>query len=598
MRSKLERFKEWRGKQYKKEKVFIQTANLFSDYVDSTKNLSKIQNDFKDHPSAQFNALNIHKKLAFGMLTYGKLHIEECLEQLPKGSKESALLIELAFVFQEGYVNYTKNAAQNVESLFDLTNKLLDLYPNETTNIKQAKALSYSLYTILTIVNVFLNNLNWAKRAIANRLIDLDGTLQKLSDLLIKTENTVQQLELADKSEETTSTQVYKTAQEYFNHQYLIPLNNEELSEEKKLTQLENNIDSVVNSISALIDERNKKEAIESKIKAVKALLKTAKTNETRVSGRKYFLDLVHDHNNDLQILLVNNSAKKDIFLKNYDRLTAPSAVQYISSNILYAASWGSALLTVPFRYITPQGIQNTIKAQLPTTLDSVTKSSLIDLAEECLITLKKELTTVNQGIESVQKDMFNNDEKLVPLITSQSKDQLEELLHSNQEAKKAVIKYSTLADSIKNKSEVVKQLMQHYNTLDNFIKTHDGFLVALSNFFARLSSIFKTQTASLIDNSRAMIQDLTKLETEYQQFINEKTRVIADELPIEQPIRNKLKQELASGLSNQPRKRQTNLSKQDISLLISELGQLFSASQSSKTQISDKVQISIQNSA
>lgn len=548
MPTKIERFAQWRGNKAQEEKIYIDSALLVSDYVSSIKQLDTIKTDLSSVQSSKYIALNQEGQLGFGVLLYCKLQIEEALDLMPSaGVIERQALTDLKNLCSEIYDDARRNIDKKINDCIAQAKKLLEQNPALFMDKKQAKSLFFDLYTLLNIVNLSLNNLNLLQRIAASALVNLDQIKKEIASLLHKTEVKVKQLDklLVELPKTNNPLFTKKTIQDHFNNSVLAVLKTD-VHEDHQIILLEKIMNEGIKGINRLISKRSKKIEITSILQKIQELLNSVEENDNKIRGRKYFLDLIGSNLESFNALMNNlNGYKKIQLTDKIIQLKTPNLYQKLSSKVLYGMSWATTLVTVTYRYVAPQTMQEVISAQMPLTIDGECKAQLKDLARDCLFSLNQQLMVTDREIDKLTHQLSNGDIELKQLIINESSDNLIFLAKANSVAKEAIIEYRRISKMLNHTVLCLKVIKESNSALTLFIQAHDGFLVMLSNLFAKISLIFKSDTAAMIDSAREMNDQLAIFELEYNNKLSRGLNAIEHNPDINKEIKNKLQQKI-----------------------------------------------------
>lgn len=128
MKSKEERFNEWRQEKAKSEQAYIKTVPLVEEYIKSFDTLTELRNDVANPDSEKIKKMDAHKKRTLGVLLYAKLKLDEVIEKIPDSdSQEKDLLVELNNTLSKVYDNPKSDAKNRVKILIETTEHLLDM---------------------------------------------------------------------------------------------------------------------------------------------------------------------------------------------------------------------------------------------------------------------------------------------------------------------------------------------------------------------------------------------------------------------------------------------------------------------------------------
>lgn len=288
---------------------------------------------------------------------------------------------------------------------------------------------------------------------------------------------------------------------------------------------LEEDIERVSSGIFSLIEQRNKKEELESKIEALNTLLASAEANDTRITGRKYFIDFIEDGRIFplFQTLLEHVEEQEKLqFLEKIKQLKSIVEAPHLTTEVLNGVSWVTTPITVVYRTATPQLLQDMITTTLPSTLDRICKEELKTLVNTCLLDLNNKLKEKENRIAAINNRFFNQDEELKIYMVKESSEKLAELQEANNVLREAVISSRRLLTTVKENSMFLQNLKTYSQTLSEFIFLHNNWLVKISNYLAKFFSFFKTKTAKMIDDAAVWKDKVDALATEYQAVVEQ----------------------------------------------------------------------------
>ncbi len=201
-----ERFSEFRTPtQSASEKAFIETAIIIANYVENVSSVAAIKTDFSSGTSSKtYNGFEEpHKKRTMGALLFGKLALDDYIKNnLADGSSEErSLLTELSGIVG-GLYSDPKNNKDQIDNLFKKASEWIENHAATTAHKEEAKKLCNSLYTMLSCLNIKIDNLSFIERSLGGDLVTKAKT--QIGNLLTATETKVKQLEeqLAQKASE------------------------------------------------------------------------------------------------------------------------------------------------------------------------------------------------------------------------------------------------------------------------------------------------------------------------------------------------------------------------------------------------------------
>ncbi|CZG68683.1 Dot/Icm T4SS effector Lem20 [Legionella pneumophila serogroup 1] len=569
MKSKEERFNEWRQEKAKSEQAYIKTVPLVEEYIKSFDTLAELRNDVANPNSEKIKKMDAHKRRTLGVLLYAKLKLDEVIEKISDSdSQEKDLLIELNNTLSKAYDNPKSDAKNRVKILIETTEQLLDIQHHSYPQL--AKELCADLYALLCIAKRSLKK----NEILASWFIDVHEINKKMEELLAKTEEKVESLDkiLSEKLNESLETsQKDRTIQEHFNERFTEILSGDE-KQRTKLDKLKMNLKEVAEGLSGIVGLRKEKATIGEKIKKIEALLKTVEENDKKVTGRQYFLDLLASHKDHFNTLMSTEGGelKKQLAAK-IEQLKNPDFYQTVSSTLLWGASWATSLGTVIYRQITPQAVQDRVSAYVPATLDSEAKALLQELARQQLIELKKQHNLKRDELVQRYSQLSSGSPELEKLITNATSDHLEQIAAATTETSKVLDGYDQIEIKLKDNVEKLKGNQLTRKQLSDFIEKNDTWIVKLSNWLAEnIHEIFKSDTARMIDKARKAQQKLGEFERQYQTEIESEKAKIENNDSLSSEMKVFLKNQFeetkkAGGMEQKPQK---NLSKETLQKL------------------------------
>ncbi|HAT6947804.1 TPA: purine NTPase [Legionella pneumophila] len=566
MKSKEERFNEWRQEKAKAEQAYIKTVPLVEEYIKSFDTLAQLRHDVANPDSEKIKKMDAHKRRTLGVLLYAKLKLDEVLEKIPDSdSQEKDLLVELNNTVSKVYDNPKSDAKNRVKVLIETTEHLLDMENHSDPQL--AKELCADLYALLCIAKRSLN-----KNAIlAGWFIDVEEINQKLNELLEKTEAKVESLDkiLSEKpSESSDARKEDKTIQEYFNERFTEILSKDE-EQRTKLDKLKVSLKEVTAGLSNIVVLRKEKAEISEKIKKIEALLKAVEENDRKVTGRQYFLDLLDSHKEHFNALMSTDGGElKKQLAGKIEQLKNPDFYQTVSSTLLWGASWATSLGAVIYRQVTPQAVQDTVATYVPSTQDSEAKALLKELARQQLMELKKQLGIKSDELVQGYRQISGDSPELEKLIMNATSDHLEQIATATKETNKVLDEYDQIEIKLKDNVEKLKGNQIVRRQLSDFIEKNDTWVVKLSNWLAEnIHEIFKSDTARMIDKARKAQQKLGEFERQYQTGIETEKAKIENNDSLSSEMKVFLKNQFdetkkTGGMEQKPQK---NLSKETL---------------------------------
>ncbi|WP_230318273.1 purine NTPase, partial [Legionella pneumophila] len=526
MKSKEERFNEWRQEKAKSEQAYIKTVPLVEEYIKSFDTLAELRSDVANPDSEKIKKMDAHKRRTLGVLLYAKLKLDEVIEKISDSdSQEKDLLVELNNTLSKAYDNPKSDAKKRVKILIETTEHLLDIEHHSYPQL--AKELCADLYALLCIAKRSLKK----NEILASWFIDVHEINKKLEELLAKTEGKVESLDkiLSEKLNESLETsQKDRTIQDYFNERFTEILSGDE-EQRAKLDKLKVSLKEVADGLSGIVELRKEKATISEKIKKIEALLKIVEENDKKVAGRQYFLDLLASYKDHFNTLMSTEGGElKKQLAGKIEQLKTPDFYQTVSSTLLWGASWATSLGTVIYRQITPQAVQDRVSAYAPATLDSEAKALLQELARQQLIELKKQQSLKRDELVQRYSQLSSGSSELEKLIINATSDHLEQIAAATTETSKVLDGYDQIEIKLKDKLEKLKGNQFTRKQLFDFIEKNDTWIVKLSNWLAEnIHEIFKSDTARMIDKARKAQQKLGEFERQYQTEIeSEKAKI------------------------------------------------------------------------
>ncbi|HAU0336993.1 TPA: Dot/Icm T4SS effector Lem20 [Legionella pneumophila] len=569
MKSKEERFNEWRQEKAKSEQAYIKTVPLVEEYIKSFDTLAELRNDVANPNSEKIKKMDAHKRRTLGVLLYAKLKLDEVIEKISDSdSQEKDLLIELNNTLSKAYDNPKSDAKNRVKILIETTEHLLNIEHHSYPQL--AKELCADLYALLCIAKRSLKK----NEILASWFIDVHEINKKLEELLAKTEEKVEGLDkiLSEKLNESLETSPKdRTIQEHFNERFTEILSGDE-KQRTKLDKLKMSLKEVAEGLSGIVELRKEKATIGEKIKKIEALLKTVEENDKKVTGRQYFLDLLASHKDHFNTLMSTEGGElKKQLAGKIEQLKNPDFYQTVSSTLLWGASWATSLGTVIYRQITPQAVQDRVSAYAPATLDSEAKALLQELARQQLIELKKQQSLKRDELVQRYSQLSSGSPELEKLIINATSDHLEQIAAATTETSKVLDGYDQIEIKLKDNVEKLKGNQLTRKQLSDFIEKNDTWIVKLSNWLAEnIHEIFKSDTARMIDKARKAQQKLGEFERQYQTEIeSEKAKIENnDSLSSEMKVFLKNQFEETKKTGGMEQKPQKNLSKETLQKL------------------------------
>ncbi|WP_457607566.1 Dot/Icm T4SS effector Lem20 [Legionella pneumophila] len=569
MKSKEERFNEWRQEKAKSDQAYIKTVPLVEEYIKSFDTLAELRNDVANPNSEKIKKMDAHKRRTLGVLLYAKLKLDEVIEKISDSdSQEKDLLIELNNTLSKAYDNPKSDAKNRVKILIETTEHLLNIEHHSYPQL--AKELCADLYALLCIAKRSLKK----NEILASWFIDVHEINKKLEELLAKTEEKVESLDkiLSEKLNESLETSPKdRTIQEHFNERFTEILSGDE-KQRTKLDKLKMSLKEVAEGLSGIVELRKEKATIGEKIKKIEALLKTVEENDKKVTGRQYFLDLLASHKDHFNTLMSTEGGElKKQLAGKIEQLKNPDFYQTVSSTLLWGASWATSLGTVIYRQITPQAVQDRVSAYAPATLDSEAKALLQELARQQLIELKKQQSLKRDELVQRYSQLSSGSPELEKLIINATSDHLEQIAAATTETSKVLDGYDQIEIKLKDNVEKLKGNQLTRKQLSDFIEKNDTWIVKLSNWLAEnIHEIFKSDTARMIDKARKAQQKLGEFERQYQTEIeSEKAKIENnDSLSSEMKVFLKNQFEETKKTGGMEQKPQKNLSKETLQKL------------------------------
>ncbi|HBD7135973.1 TPA: Dot/Icm T4SS effector Lem20 [Legionella pneumophila] len=569
MKSKEERFNEWRQEKAKSEQAYIKTVPLVEEYIKSFDTLAELRSDVANPDSEKIKKMDAHKRRTLGVLLYAKLKLDEVIEKISDSdSQEKDLLVELNNTLSKAYDNPKSDAKKRVKILIETTEHLLDIEHHSYPQL--AKELCADLYALLCIAKRSLKK----NEILASWFIDVHEINKKLEELLAKTEGKVENLDkiLSEKLNESLETsQKDRTIQDYFNERFTEILSGDE-EQRAKLDKLKVSLKEVADGLSGIVELRKEKATISEKIKKIEALLKIVEENDKKVAGRQYFLDLLASYKDHFNTLMSTEGGElKKQLAGKIEQLKTPDFYQTVSSTLLWGASWATSLGTVIYRQITPQAVQDRVSAYAPATLDSEAKALLQELARQQLIELKKQQSLKRDELVQRYSQLSSGSSELEKLIINATSDHLEQIAAATTETSKVLDGYDQIEIKLKDKLEKLKGNQFTRKQLFDFIEKNDTWIVKLSNWLAEnIHEIFKSDTARMIDKARKAQQKLGEFERQYQTEIESEKAKIENNDSLSSEMKVFLKNQFeetkkAGGMEQKPQK---NLSKETLQKL------------------------------
>ncbi|KTD42437.1 purine NTPase, putative [Legionella quateirensis] len=548
MLTKRERFEQWRGTEARNEQGIIDTVIIIEDYFTTLDSLSPIKQDLADHKTDHFVKLNVYGGRSFGAVAFCRFVIEETIDLMPDTESDDIhILRDLSNILGELYDNPRKNTVNNANRLIGHIQKLLARTIEDVTQLKQTKSLCFSLYYILKLLKVGIDNLSDWKKIALSAFIDLGKIIQDTTDLADLTEKKIAQIDVALeqlKSEEAKKIDAEKTLQDYFNERFVALFMAEE-REDKKFLNLRSSLDELSDGISSLIVARNTQHEISVNMPKIQSLLSTLLENDQRVTGRQYFLELMKNSQDSFNVLMEHTKGiKKNQLIEKINQLKDPGILRNLSSKFLYGMSWATSFLTVGYRLVTSNSLQDSIAKKIPSTLDAQCKAELKVLATNYLADLKRQSRDVQNQITALEEQLSRGDADLKKMINHASNETLSDVLTANHAVGKAFSDYRRISFSLVQNKHFLNSFKETHSQLCDFIQQHDGWMVKLSNFLAQFFTFFKSETALLIDRARALKHNLVSFETEYRKEVNNGVIAIQNNPDLTKEVKDKFVRE------------------------------------------------------
>lgn len=590
MQSKEERGRQWLGDQANTEsgQAKLHTALLMHNYIRSVNNLGMIKDAFADSFNSElFIRLNIFDARERGAVLFAKLTVDEALEQLqPAGNEDLCNALQDLSDITGHLFNSKIPSTADVRKLLQIVNNLLDLDDSVFTDKALAANLLFTLFLILNLGEPTLQSLNaWALTAVS-WVIPIPEIRESIDTLLQKAEEKA--VILAAMPEGTEELNVVGLAQSCFNQQYLSLLteqspneqlrNTDELVIQKKLVAVEETMAQVSVGLLSLLTLRSSNHELGLRIKSLKAFLKVVIENESRVSGRMYFLDLVANNAAAYQTLLKTlPEQKKNAFEVMVKQLTIAKEEKNLSQQMSYGLSWLAVPVTHSYRYVTPQKIQDAALTWMPSTWDSECKGALKQLLMETLDDLSGTIQSQQEEIIRINNQLFQQDNDLKRQILSEPDEGLLQLQQTVTLAGYSIHRYQNLLHSVKENQDCLQKYQAYTDTLRYFIQEHNNFWVKLSNFFAQICWLFKTDAARMLDTVTQCKIKLDRLNAKYQEMIDSSLKKIDQDEDVDASIKKQLKKQFKTEMEQgriEPHNR--SIGERSIRLLVKNLDRLF----------------------
>ncbi|KTC66101.1 purine NTPase, putative (plasmid) [Legionella adelaidensis] len=534
-------FNQWRGDyQAHNENPFILTALLIHDFLQGI-HLKAIQLKLSDHNSEAFKSFDLYDKRAIGSLLLGKLHIDEYQKKVNHSSKEFSLLTDIKSILAELYLDHGSLPKQShLEAL--ITNYLRWL--NQAIPNSEVYDLVLSLYTMLRITFINLNNVNFAMRIfIRTQGFKVNDIKDAIQNAMTKTEEFLSVIENSKSTWETPKNQdsspTPMSLSAHFRDQSLrvinrqdpLPENIERVSIFLKNTQV---------NLAALLKLRKQREILSGQFEHAKTLEFAVLSNERLLTGRKYALELIQENRESFKCLLKNAKQKEraqwQIWLME---LQFPSPIRKVANSFQYALSWIGSLPASVFRILVPHHIQERIKEFVPSTFDSECKQQLIALAKKQSHNLISRIKEIDHKIECQIQRLANGSQGAKLLLYKANPQKLIELFHTNAATIEAIEHFECLSKKILHNEAILKKIRGLYIYVNALIEEHSSLLVSLLNLLEHyLGGFFKTQKSEKVKESKLILNELYELEREYTTKLNTDIRVIKEDPAIEDNIK------------------------------------------------------------
>ena len=326
-------------------------------------------------------------------------------------------------------------------------------------------------------------------------------------------------------------------------------LNHKDNDETTKLEELERTSSELSTDINLLIAKQQEQLELEKDIKMIDELLKATSKNDTSVTGRKYFLQLVADNKPQFDRLLNRlEEPQKSKFQKDMAPIQTPSTSNTVTSGALYAMSWLTSPLSVVTRAVTPQFIQDNLNALMPATQDSLCKGELKSLAISTLSNLKEKLKTTKSEVSDLQDKIAAGNGELKTLLQKADQSSLQEVVTANTATMEVVHKYLEVIEPIKKTGEKLSQMQSLDKNIDSFIQANDHWYSKVGDFFSRMKSLWKTESLSdKLEHAKQCKSELSGLQKTYQQDLAQKMHEFNANPEISDPIKDKLNRQLTA---------------------------------------------------
>ncbi|WP_058482686.1 hypothetical protein [Legionella spiritensis] len=495
-------FEQWRGEDAKKEASYLDTALLFVDYAATVANPEAIEADFCDSQSPKYRELDKYKARSFGTALFCKLATHDYLLSLAHDDGQRLLVQGIHDIIETLYLNPKSNTEKNIFNLIDAVNQWLDVCVASCADKQRARQLCLSLFIILNIARLMTANLNRLMKVLVSGFVNLSEIEANLTLLLEKSKDVANHLCEAIIPEEAASGSSLDIPHVHvgdtcFYEKYL-PI----VDREKPLLLIIPALQRFLHRDNRLLQDlqkaRTEQAVVLRSTKKIQYFLDAIRNNEQKITGRQYVLEFLEEHQANFQILLQNCSAEQNRNLQ--DKINQVEESSY-SKAFLYLMSWSGALVTVPFRYAAPSGLQAELLAYAPATLDGECKQEIKCLTQICLGDLQQKLALIENEQDRVITLLTKNNSVWEAMVRNATHQQLDALRRGNEEILEVL---SFLREVLQVKSSGPALEVR-------------SFFEDVSSFTARFSRLFSSEHDTMMAEARRLKSRFEDIRSDVQ---------------------------------------------------------------------------------
>ncbi|KTD36009.1 purine NTPase [Legionella nautarum] len=540
-------FQDWRREKADKEDNCLNTAILIGSYVEKA-TLDEIKADFHDHDSPLFAEFARYGKRTYGALAFGRLGVYEYMECLQSSAVEEKELLNKVIESIDGlYDNPTSGTLEKIETLIKVFNDWIEKFAEKNPNREQVINAFKSIYMVLKIADLTLNNLPTLLKMTVNRIVNINVFHEQVKDLLDRTENKIRSLTVKAAQEDSSSGVIGPaTIAEHLHAINLTILKTREIPLMTRVMLVQQRTSNMVKALASFDELRGSLELLAKKKENAAKLLRALVENNQKPTGRLYFLDFIAKNkaNFDEMIAYADDDQDKQELIAIWKELLNPTAYRKTVSFLQYATSITTSIPGCFFRYTAP-GYTNAVSKYLPATIDSAAKNKVEKLINSYLAKLSEQIDKVKKVVEASNDKIAHGDERVKLLILNSASVDLDQAGLDLAKSQDAEILVYELIEDVENKRKILQSVEDYEREVEALDKKLKEQLAKPQNIMISFFG-YDSELAKIAEKITRLKITLTNLKVEYTAAILEDTDQLSTNEGISEQLRECILAEIA----------------------------------------------------